>query len=181
MGFGKSNFIRYFMLVSFIPLILSIGIIPTFSFAQQNTGFSDYVKPYKQMSNGALPHDVFCSDDKILIVRNNGKPACVKLGTGTNWESAGMGKTNPTENCKPGYATLENPNTAAIICEDQDKAQKYINQGWESLDETPPMKLSPGECREGETKLKNPGTGSIVCKLGGQAQKYEGRGWVPVT
>ena len=168
-NFQNSKFLTLF---SLIPLILSIGITPGLSF-----GFVPDSANH-QLSNGALPHEVTCSQDKTLVVRSNGKPACVKPGTGKDWEASGMGKTNPVSDCKPGMATLENASTGAIFCADQDKAQKYINQGWESLDEMPPQKTSISECSGGRTQLKNPNTGSIICPNQDKVQKYINEGWI---
>lgn len=175
---AKTKISRYSIFLTMIPLILSIGIIPIFSFAQTNMGFGDSnMPPYKQMSQGALPHHVSCSEDKVLIIRDHGYPACIKTQTADKWPE--LGKTNPTSDCKAGFAILQNPETGAIVCEKQNNVQKYTNQGWQTLDETPPMKTSISDCDSSDTKLRNPGTGSIVCLKGAQAQQYITRGWAP--
>jgi hypothetical protein len=155
-----------------IPLIVSIGITPGLSF-----GFVPD-SAHHQLSKGALPHEVVCSQDKTLVVRSNGKPACVKPGTGKNWEASGIGKTNPTADCKSGFATLENPKTGAIICENQSKASKYINLGWKEIDGMPEKKTTtPTVCKGGEVKLMNPKSGEMICENQDQAQKYIDEGW----
>lgn len=164
--------IKTLFLLFGIPLILSIGIMPGLSF-----GFV-IDSAQHQLSKGALPHEVTCSQDKTLIVRSNGKPACVKPETGTKWESAGMGKTNPTADCKSGFATLENPKTGAIICENQSKASKYINLGWKEIEGMPEKKTTtPIVCKGGEVKLMNPKSGEMICENQDQAQKYINEGW----
>ncbi len=177
---AEAKIFRYSIFLTMIPLILSIGLVPIFSFAQQNTGFSDSnVPPYKQMANGELPHDVACKDDKVLILRYTGHPACINTATSDKWSS--LGKVGPTSDCKAGLVALHNFNTGASLCEKKNNTENYVQHGWEIIDAVPPMKISTSECDASHTKLKNPGTGSIICLVpGGEAQKYLTRGWVQV-
>jgi hypothetical protein len=150
---AEAKIFKYTIFLTMIPLILSIGLIPSLASAQTNMGFGDSnMPPYKQMSQGALPHHVSCSEDKVLILRFTGHPACIKTLTADKWNS--IGKVNPPSDCKSGMTFLENPDTGAIVCEDQNKVQKYTNQGWQTLDETPPMKTSISDCDSSDTKLK---------------------------
>jgi len=55
-----------------IPLILSIGIIPALSFGETIDS------PRKQMQSGVASEDVKCNEERYLIIRDTGSPACVK-------------------------------------------------------------------------------------------------------
>ena len=45
------------------------------------TSYSDYLSPKKQIESGVLPEDVVCKVNKILVIRDNGSPACVSEKT----------------------------------------------------------------------------------------------------
>ena len=53
-----------------------------------NTSYSDYVSPKKQLESGVLPEDIQCRENKVLVIRDNGNPACVKEETAqkTGWD-----------------------------------------------------------------------------------------------
>lgn len=147
---------------------------------------SYYDSPNKQTASGLYPHEVGCASDKTLIVRHNGKPACVTPGTATGWEDVGLGRTSPLLGCKEGAVHLKNPNTNAIICENQSQAEKYITQGWVALDKvpTPDDPFLPTanltQCKGGEIHLENERLGTIICENQDQAQKYINEGWVAI-
>ncbi len=42
---------------------------------------AEYLSPKKQLESGVLPEDIQCNEDKILIIRDNGKMACVSPST----------------------------------------------------------------------------------------------------
>ena len=156
-----------------IPLILSVAVTPNLSFADYND------KPYKQVSKGIKPHEVDCKAGLTEIIRTNGKPACVNHSIATEWDSTGKGKINALLNCKAGAVHLKNPNTGAIICENQSKAQKFVDQGWVALDQITFRDDSPVEqCKGGEIHLQNPNLGTIICENQDQAQKYVNNGWI---
>ena len=167
----NSKYKNLFLLVG-IPLILSIAITPSLVYGQTIEA------PHKQIAKGALPHEVTCKAALKLIIRNHGVASCVKPGTATAWEGTGMGKADPLLDCKAGVVHLENPNTGAIICENQSKAKKYINQGWKEIAGLPEMKkTTPTVCKGGEVKLTNPNNGEMICENQDQAQKYIDEGW----
>ena len=41
-------------------------------------GVAEYMSPYKQNMQGTSPEDTMCNYDLILVIKNNGNPACVK-------------------------------------------------------------------------------------------------------
>jgi predicted amidohydrolase YtcJ len=68
-----------------IPLILSIGIIPVISFAE------NIDSPRKQMANGFASEDVVCKTGFLLMIRYSGTAACVGSLTADNLEERGWG------------------------------------------------------------------------------------------
>ena len=50
--------------------------------------YSEYLSPKKQMESGVLPEDVICKENRVLVIRDNGKVACVKETTSekVGWE-----------------------------------------------------------------------------------------------
>ena len=65
--------------VLFSVILISGSIVPS---------YSEYISPKKQLDSGVLPEDVICRDDKVLVIRGNGNPACVTEITAekTGWE-----------------------------------------------------------------------------------------------
>ena len=61
-----------FLLFALIPLILSIGIMPSLSFAETIDS------PRKQMKTGTAPEDVVCKSGLALMIRDSGSAVCVK-------------------------------------------------------------------------------------------------------
>lgn len=172
MGLRQSNFKRYLILFSIIPLILLIGIVPGLSFADYSE------QPYDQIDDGFLPHEITCQIDKILIIRNNGFPACVFEDTAAEWVEDEMGITDPLLQCISGFVYLQYPGTDAIICQRQSNVQKYVYQGWVALDGPPPKKETKlDQCKGGEIHIQVPTLGTILCKFPSAAQKYIDRGW----
>ena len=51
-------------------LVASIGLSSSYA--------SDYPSPNHQLKQGVLPEDVLCSENLVLVIKNNGNPACVK-------------------------------------------------------------------------------------------------------
>ena len=65
----KPEFLKYMIIFTLIPLVLSIAITPV---------FAAEMSPYQQMKNGAAASDVICNSDFSLMIRPNDKPACVQ-------------------------------------------------------------------------------------------------------
>ena len=53
-----------------------------------SVSFSEYSSPRVQLESGVLPADIQCRDDRVLVIRANGSPACVSERTAerTGWE-----------------------------------------------------------------------------------------------
>jgi hypothetical protein len=134
--------------------------------------------PLKQFSSGVAPHDVVCRGDFVLTIRDSGHANCMKITSHDKLVAHGLILKLAVKDCKVGEIHLKNPNTGAIICENQSKAPKYVNQGWVAIDKIPGMETTtPTICKGGEVKLKNPSTGTIICENQDQAQKYIDQGW----
>jgi hypothetical protein len=208
---GLANkFSKHFVLFSLIPIILSIGIVPS-SFAQDDRdvqgGVYDplvsqeesikgiqpfgsvleaegtYDSPKEQMKKGVAPHNVKCNPGSTLIIRNHGFPACVQQSTADAWDNKGWGVAGTLLDCKGGDIHMHNANTGAVICENQSKAQKYINLGWVAIDPIPITQdpfLPTGrlsQCKGGEIHLQDPSNLNVICENQDQAQKYVNEGW----
>ena len=39
--------------------------------------YSEYLSPKKQIESGVLPEDVMCNENRVLVIRDNGRVACV--------------------------------------------------------------------------------------------------------
>ncbi len=65
-----------------IPLVL-FGII-----GMQESFAEEIPSPRQQVKNGILPEDVVCKENRVLVLRTNGNPACVteKTAEKMNWE-----------------------------------------------------------------------------------------------
>jgi len=78
--------ISKFLVLTIIPLILSIGLMPAMSFA-------DPLKsPRQQMNDGAMAEDVICKGGFTLMIRMSGDAACVTPSTASKLSSAGWGE-----------------------------------------------------------------------------------------
>jgi len=82
---AKPKFLKYVLIFTLIPLVLSIGMSPAMSFG------NIFGTPNKQMDAGVLNEDVLCRVGFDLVLRPSGSVACVtptssdKL-TGLGWE-----------------------------------------------------------------------------------------------
>ena len=49
---------------------------------------AEYLSPRKQLASGVAPEDVQCKEDRVLVLRTNGSPACVteKTAERTGWK-----------------------------------------------------------------------------------------------
>jgi len=83
---GERLMISKFLVLTIIPLILSIGLMPAMSFA-------DSLKsPRQQMNDGAMAEDVICKGGFTLMIRMSGDAACVTPSTASKLSSAGWGE-----------------------------------------------------------------------------------------
>lgn len=73
------------IIFALIPLILSIGVVPAISFAENMDS------PRKQMANGIAAENVVCKSDFTLMIRSSGDAACVTPTTAEKLENAGWG------------------------------------------------------------------------------------------
>ncbi len=73
------------ILFALIPLILSLGIIPVISFAE------NIDSPRKQMESGITAEDVVCKSGFTLMIRISGDAACVTPTTAEKLTNAGWG------------------------------------------------------------------------------------------
>ena len=95
------------LVFAFIPLILSIGITPTFSFGEIIDS------PRKQMQNGITATDVVCKSGLALMIRISGDAACVKstsvkkltiIGFGTSLYSNSLAPNSCLRTRRAAYA-----------------------------------------------------------------------------
>lgn len=70
--------------ISFLSVFLVAILIIGFSIPS----YSEYMSPKKQLDSGVSPEDIQCRDDRVLVLRTNGSPACVTERTveRTGWE-----------------------------------------------------------------------------------------------
>ncbi len=73
------------ILFALIPLILSLGIIPVISFAE------NIDSPRKQMERDITAEDVVCKSGFTLMIRISGDAACVTPTTAEKLTNAGWG------------------------------------------------------------------------------------------
>lgn len=87
----KTKFLKHMVLFSLIPLVLSIGVIPTSAFG------NIFGSPKKQIDDGVATEDVLCRAGLDLMLRPSGKISCVvptssnKL-TSLGWETLAESK-----------------------------------------------------------------------------------------
>ncbi len=63
--------------------IIFAGVILSLILFSSSTisSYSDYISPKKQIESGVLPEDVVCKVNRVLVIRDNGSPACVSEKT----------------------------------------------------------------------------------------------------
>ena len=67
--------------------ILFVGVLFSIILAASiSPSYAEYTSPKKQMELGVLPEDVICRDGKVLVIRDNGKVACVHDSTAEKLE-----------------------------------------------------------------------------------------------
>ena len=91
--------------LQFLALFLGItvvfmgGFVPL-SFEESDTLSNDTIQsPKKQLESGVLPNDVRCNEDRVLVVRDNGKVACVRESTAEkqDWRIIAVKTDTPTQ------------------------------------------------------------------------------------
>jgi hypothetical protein len=75
-----------YLVLMIIPLILSMGLIPSLSFAES------VKSPRQQMNDGVSAQDVICNGGYILMIRISGDAACVTPPTASKLSTAGWGE-----------------------------------------------------------------------------------------
>ncbi len=154
-----------------IPLILSIGIVPGLSYA------SDYTDtPREQIEDGFTPNEVQCDIGLHLIIRMNGKAACVTTEKVDEWEDVKNAIDHPLLECQGNFVILEHSKTDAIICRGQATVQNFVDRGWTVLDTTPQVEPVIDQCRSGKLHVEAP-TGVILCKRADEVQRFIDAGW----
>ena len=78
-----------------ILTIAFVLLIPIPVFAPSHPEYVGFEKPLKQIMHGVEPEDVKCNEGLVLIIRNNGSPACVTLETAEKFEIRGLGVIPP--------------------------------------------------------------------------------------
>lgn len=94
-----------------IPLILTIGIIPAISFAEQIDS------PKKQMDAGTAPEDVVCKSGLALMIRNSGSAACMEPDSIEKLENRGWNLLKEATIMEPTEIMLS-PEEAKSIAEE---------------------------------------------------------------
>ena len=91
-------------------------LIPSPIFAPSHPEYVGFEKPLKQIMFGVAPGDVKCNEELVLIIRQNGMPACVGATTAEILENRGWGVL-PPPCCKNmyHYVTPEQKETSSEI------------------------------------------------------------------
>jgi len=97
-----------------IPLILSIGITPSLSFADHHMVMS----PRKQMANGVAAEDVVCKAGLALMIRSTGDAACVKPATAEKLAAADWGTIEKQASMIETQQEDKRPNILVILLDD---------------------------------------------------------------
>ena len=103
--------------------ILSVIMITSFAIPS----YSDYMSPKKQLDSGVLSEDIQCRDDRVLVLRTNGSPACVTERTveRTGW------KILKTEFIQTEKLVTPEQVIPTIIMIDQSSDVEFVDDGRE--------------------------------------------------
>ena len=73
--------------VVFLGMAIFVGSI-SYSFAENEMSSNMIQSPKKQIESGILPQDVICKEIHVLVMRDNGRVACVQESTANkmNWD-----------------------------------------------------------------------------------------------
>jgi len=105
---------KKFVIFALIPLILSIGITPSLSFADHHMIMS----PRKQMANGVAAEDVICKTGLTLMIRITGDAACVKPSTAEKLIATGWGTIEKQASMIETQHEDKRPNILVILLDD---------------------------------------------------------------
>ncbi len=89
----------------FLIFFLSIMILPIF--APSHPEYVGVDSPRIQITQGVLPEEVICKEGRVLIIKHNGSPACVRPDTAVILEDRGWG-VMPPPCCKPTDSSITN-------------------------------------------------------------------------
>jgi hypothetical protein len=78
-------------ILSLIITTAFILLIPSPIFAPSHPEYVGFEKPLKQIMFGVAPGDVKCNEELVLIIRQNGMPACLSATTAKILENRGWG------------------------------------------------------------------------------------------
>ena len=162
---------KYLILFSMVPMILSIGIVPGLTYAADYTD-----SPREQREDGFTPNEVQCDIGKHLIIRMNGKAACVDTVKVDEWKDVKNAIEHPLLECQGNFSYLEHPKTGAVICRGQATVQNFVDRGWTVLDSPPQFEPEIDQCRSGKLHVEAP-TGAILCKRTDDVQRFVDAGW----
>ncbi len=116
--------ISKFLVLTIIPLILSIGLMPAMSFA-------DPLKsPRQQMNDGAVAEDVICKGGFTLMIRMSGDAACVTPSTASKLSSAGWGEIIKE------FEILSEPEEEVTLNEETSMGDEESSEGEETEEES---------------------------------------------
>ena len=78
--------------IVFASMIFSLVLLSSITISS----YSDYLSPKKQLESGVLPKDVLCRENRTLVIRDNGSPACVseKTAEKKGWRIIGGSSTD---------------------------------------------------------------------------------------
>ncbi len=111
----------------FASVLFSVILIAGFTISS----YADYTSPKKQIESGIAINDIQCRDDRVLVQRSNGSPACVSERTAerTGWKIL---KTEFIHTEK--LVTIHEPTitvTPTIVILDQSSDVEFVDDGRE--------------------------------------------------
>ena len=123
--------------IIFASVILSLILLSGITIPS----YSDYLSPKKQLESGVLPEDVVCKVNRILVIRDNGSPACVteKTAEKKGWRIVAESTEHPTASVSE-HSELQDtasvPDSVKIGGESVDVAQTYTDDDDDVVKET---------------------------------------------
>ncbi len=121
------NISKNFYSMKFILSIVFLSLL-IFSVFSLSYGTSDHLSPNKQLKQGILPEDILCKENLVLIIKNNGNPACVK-------------ETHVFRLLQSGWAEKIIPKKESTPVNPQVKSDTWNDQGY-TLEESASYALS---------------------------------------
>ncbi len=122
----------------FAILLISILIIGfSSSYAPSHPEFIGVEPPLKQVAQGIASEDVICKEGLVLIMKNNGSSACVRLETAVKLEERGWG-VMPPPCCKDMPHTFT---TEAVLGITQEFIKSSPTFAFDGIEETLSLEL----------------------------------------